>query len=58
MEPTTARRKVNPVTDRRVMDLYREGWHLPNIASIARLKPDTVREVLERHNVFINKVER
>jgi len=58
MEPTTARRKVNPVTDRRVMALYREGWHLPNIASIARLKPDVVREVLERHKVFIDKVER
>ncbi len=52
----TARR--NQVTDRRVMDLYREGWHIPNIASIARVKPDTVREVLERHKVIIDKVAR
>jgi len=58
MGPTTARRKVNPVTDRRVMNLYNEGWHLPNIVSIARLKPDVVREVLMRHKVIIDKIER
>ena len=49
MGPTTARRKVNPVTDRRVMNLYNEGWHLPNIVRIARL---------ERHKVIIDKIER
>ncbi len=53
----TGRRQVSLVTDRRVMDLYREGWHIPNIVNIAGLKPDTVRAVLECHKVFIDEVE-
>lgn len=54
----TTRQHGGTSLDRRVMDLYREGWHIPNIASIARVKPDTVREVLERHKVIIDKVIR
>ena len=39
-----------------VMSLYREGWHIPNIMSIAHLDLDTVKTVLERNKVKIDSI--
>lgn len=49
-------RQFAPNTVRRVMSLYEEGWHVPNIASIARLRPDTVKQVLLMKNVEVEKL--
>lgn len=40
--------------DRRVMELHREGWFPVNIASIARIDIQTVREVLTRNKVILD----
>ena len=40
--------------DRRVMELHHEGWFPVNIASIARIDIQTVREVLTRNKVILD----
>lgn len=40
--------------EKRVMELHREGWFPVNIASIARIDIQTVRDVLTRHKVILD----
>ena len=40
--------------DKRIIDLHNEGWRPANIASIAQTDINTVREVLNRHHLFID----
>ena len=40
--------------DRKIMELHREGWFPVNIASIARIDIQTVREVLTRNKVILD----
>lgn len=40
--------------ERRVMELHNEGWFPVNIASIARIDIQTVRDVLTRHKVILD----
>ena len=35
-----------------VMRLHQEGWQPVNIASIAKVNADTVREILKRMNII------
>ena len=56
---TTTRQRLHgssKAIDRQVMDLYREGWHIPNIVSIAHLDIETVKGVLERNNVILDSI--
>lgn len=54
MVTTTKTGRRNAVIDRRVMELHREGWFPVNIASIARIDIQTVRDVLTRHKVILD----
>jgi len=47
---------ISKTTENRVMSLYKEGWHIPNIAGIALLDQDTVKTVLEFHRVKIDSI--
>lgn len=38
--------------EQHVIRLHEEGWHVPNIASIAKVDADTVREILKRRNII------
>lgn len=40
--------------ERRVMELHKEGWFPVNIAHIAHIDIQTVREVLTRHKVILD----
>lgn len=40
--------------ERRVMELHNEGWFPANIASIAHIDIQTVRDVLTRHKVILD----
>lgn len=51
---TTTKQHGGRALERQVMNLWREGWHIPNIASIARVKPDVVKDVLERNKVILD----
>ena len=51
---TRTRRTGGSSLDRRVMKLHREGWFPVNIASIARIDIQTVREVLTRNKVILD----
>ncbi len=42
--------------EKRVISLQREGWHIPNIASLVHERPDVVREILQRQNVIIDEL--
>ncbi|MBQ8097802.1 MAG: hypothetical protein IJ243_12120 [Prevotella sp.] len=37
--------------DQHILRLHREGWHVPNIASIAHSTPGHVRKVLQFHGI-------
>ena len=39
---------------RKIMELHREGWFPVNIASIARIDLQTVRDVLTRNKVILD----
>ena len=38
--------------EQQVIRLQKEGWHMANIASIAKVDADTVREILKRRNII------
>ena len=40
--------------EKRVMELHKEGWFPVNIASIAHIDIQTVRDVLTRHKVILD----
>ena len=40
--------------ERRAMELHREGWFPVNIASIAHIDIQTVRDVLTRNKVILD----
>lgn len=40
------------VLEQHVIRLHEEGWHVANIASIAKVDADTVREILKRRNII------
>lgn len=41
-------------TKQYVLDLQREGWYPANIASIAKVDTETVREILRRKNIIMD----
>ena len=41
-------------TEQYVLDLHSNGWQVANIASIAGVSAQTVREILARHKVFMD----
>ena len=43
----------NGILEKKILDLYNEGWHLANIASIAHSDANTVREILNRNGILI-----
>jgi hypothetical protein len=44
--------KQKPVIEKKVIALHKEGWHVPNIASIAHVKPDVVMQILRDKNLL------
>ena len=38
-------------TERRIIHLHDNGWHVPNIAHIAHVPEGTVRKILLRQNI-------
>lgn len=38
--------------EQQVIRLQKEGWHVANIASIAKVNADTVRAILKRRNII------
>ena len=44
--------KQNKMIEKKVVALHKEGWHVPNIASIARVKPDVVMQILREKNLL------
>ena len=38
--------------EQQVIRLQKEGWHIANIACIAKVNADTVREILKRRNII------
>lgn len=41
-------------TEQYVLDLQKNGWSLANIASIAGVSAQTVREILRRKNIIMD----
>lgn len=37
-----------------IYDLQKEGWGVSNIASIAKVEAETVREILKRRNIVLD----
>ena len=59
MTTTTRKPKgISKTIESHVMSLYREGWHIPNIMSIARLDLDTVNTVLTRNKVILDSIQK
>ena len=48
------RQSVDASLERRVMELHKEGWFPVNIASIAHIDIQTVRDVLTRNKVILD----
>lgn len=44
--------KQNNVIEKKVIALHKDGWQVPNIASIARVKPDVVKQILRDKNLL------
>lgn len=38
--------------EQQIIQLQEEGWHIANIASIAKVNAETVREILKRRNII------
>ena len=53
---TTTRVHGGKAAERQVMRLYNEGWHIPNIASIAGVKPGVVKEILESRDIDVSGI--
>ncbi len=41
-------------TEQYVLDLQKKGWQVANIASIAKVDAETVREILRRKNIIMD----
>lgn len=41
-------------TEQYVLDLHKNGWCVTNIASIAKVDAETVREILRRKNIIMD----
>jgi intein-encoded DNA endonuclease-like protein len=41
------------VLRRQILQLYKEGWHIANIASIVQCKPDVVLQVLKDKGILM-----
>lgn len=41
-------------TEQYVLDLHSNGWCVTNIASIAKVDAETVREILRRKNIIMD----
>ena len=41
-------------TEQYVLDLQKNGWQVANIASIAKVDAQTVREILRRKNIIMD----
>lgn len=48
----TARVHGGNTLEQQVIRLQKEGWHVANIASIAKVNADTVRDILKRRNII------
>jgi len=48
----TTRVHGDKALEQQVIRLQKEGWHIANIASIAKVNADTVREILKRRNII------
>lgn len=44
---------ITPTLRKQVMRLYDEGWHVANIASIAKVNADTVRQILKDNHIMM-----
>ena len=44
--------KQNKSIEKKVIALHKEGWHVPNIASIARVKAEVVKQILREKNLL------
>lgn len=44
--------KTNEVIEKKVIALHKEGWQVPNISSIACVKPDVVKQILRDKNLL------
>lgn len=53
---TPSRRQGDKAVVRQVMRLYREGWHIPNIAHISGLTPAEVQTILERRSADTSEI--
>ena len=49
------RQSEGSALEKRVMELHKNGWFPVNIASIAHIDIKTVRDVLARNNVIIDR---
>lgn len=47
--------KTNEIIEKKVIALHKEGWQVPNIASIARVKPDVVKQILREEPADVIK---
>ena len=52
----TTRQHGGTATEKQVMKLYNEGWHIPNIASIADTKASVVKDILEKRNIDVSGI--
>jgi len=48
----TAKVHGGKALEKQIIRLQKEGWHVANIASIAKVDADTVREILKRRNII------
>lgn len=44
--------KQNTTIEKKIIALHKEGWHVPNIASIAKVKAEVVRQILRDKNLL------
>jgi uncharacterized protein (DUF433 family) len=49
----TMRLHGEKTTVQRVLDLHREGWHPDNIASIAKVSIDRVKQILKDKGILM-----
>lgn len=52
----TTRVHGGKATEKHVMRLYEMGWHIPNIASMAGVKPNVVREIMEQRGIDVSEI--
>jgi transposase len=52
----TTRLHGGRAAERQVMKLYYEGWHIPNIASMAQIGAHAVIDILSKNNILIKDI--